>query len=141
MWRKLTLMLFLFVLARTASALPIPETPSDEFSKHAQSSQVFQIEQQVTEADNDEPKDLFNLPRVNRLSPPLFSTEIQTTPNYVLIVEFFKVKLSAGLFKNLANPPLMTPWFEQLSHKSNSSRLSGWKDGNSLYSSRTTYHD
>ena len=138
MWRKLTVMLFLLVLAQTANALPISETFNDESSTDVS---IFQIEQQtVSTFDNNESEDLFNLPRLNRLSPSLFSSDIQTTPNYVVEIEFFKVKLTAGLFKNLANPPVITPWFEQLSHKTNSSRVSGWKDGNFLYSSRTTYH-
>ncbi len=131
-------MLFLLVLAQTANALPISETFNCESSKHIS---ICQIEQKTASVfDNNESEDSFNLPRLNRLSPSLFTAEIQTTPNYVLVIEFFKIKLTAGLFKHLANPPLVTPWFEQLSHKTNSSRLSGWKDGNFLYSSRTTYH-
>jgi hypothetical protein len=138
MWRKLTLMLFLLVLAQTANALPSLEPSSDATSHHVY---IPQIEQQSTlNFDSDESEDLFNLPRLNRLSPSLFTAEIQTTPNYVLVIEFFKIKLTAGLFKNLANPPVIIQWFEKLSHTANSSRLSGWKDGNFLYSSRTTYH-
>jgi len=138
MWRKLTLMLFLLVLAQTANALPSPQPSSDAPSHHVY---IPQIEQQsALNFDSDESEDLFNLPRLNRLSPSLFTAEIQTTPNYVLVIEFFKIKLTAGLFKNLANPPVIIQWFEKLSHNANSSRLSGWKDGNFLYSSRTTYH-
>ena len=138
MWRKLTVMLFLLVLAQVANALPIFEIINDKSLHHIY---VPQIEQQSASVfDSDESEDLFNLPRLNRLSPSLFSAEIQTTPNYVLVIEFFKIKLAAGLFKNLANPPVIIQWFEQLSHNANSSRLSGWKDGNFLYSSRTTYH-
>ncbi|MEI6893207.1 MAG: hypothetical protein V5789_00935 [Colwellia sp.] len=138
MWRKLTVMLFLFVLAQTANALPISEMLHDESSKPIS---TYQIEQPKTSVfDHDESEDSFNLPRFNRFSLSLFSTEIQTTPNYVLVIEFFKIKLTAGLFKHLANPPLVISWFEKLSHRTNSSRLSGWKDGNFLYSSRTTYH-
>ena len=133
MWRKLTVMLFLIVLAQTANALPISES-SEQIS-------ISQIElQNPSTYDNDGSEDSFSLPRLNRLSPSLFTAEIQTTPNYVLVIEFFKIKLTAGLFKNLANPPVTPQWFEKLSHNANSSRLSGWKDGNSLYSSRTTYH-
>ena len=138
MWRKLTVMLFLLVLAQTALALPIPEPSCDAPSHHVY---IPQIEQQSASIFNsDESEDSINLPRLNRLSLSLFSAEIQTTPNYVLVIEFFKIKLTAGLFKNLANPPVLLQWFEQLSHNANSSRLSGWKDGNFLYSSRTTYH-
>ncbi|WP_057830779.1 hypothetical protein [Colwellia sp. TT2012] len=138
MWRKLAVMLFLLVLAQTASALPISENIADDSANNVS---IAQIDQQTAPFfDSDEPEDVFNLPRLNRLTPSLFTAEVQTSPNYVLVVEFFKIKLTAGLFKNLANPPLITPWFEQLSHKTNSSRLSGWKDGNFLYASRTTYH-
>jgi len=138
MWRKLTVMLFLLVLAQTANALPSLEIIDKESLNHVSFSQAEQ--QSVSVFDNDESEDSFNLPRLNRLSPSLFTAEIQTTPNYVLVIEFFKIKLTAGLFKNLANPPVIPQWFEQLSHNTNSSRLSGWKDGNFLYSSRTTYH-
>jgi len=137
MWRKLTVLLFLMILAQTANALPISQTNSQSL----ESSSTLLIELQNTSVfDNDESEDLFNLPRLNRLSPSLFSAELQTTPNYALVIEFFKSKLSAGLFKNLANPPEVILWFEQASHSTHSSRLSGWKDGNSLYSSRVTYH-
>jgi hypothetical protein len=138
MWRKLTIMLFLLVLAQTANALPNLGFIDKEFLNHVSFSQAEQ--QSVSIFDKNESKDSFNLPRLNRLSPSLFTAEIQTTPNYVLVIEFFKIKLTAGLFKNLANPPVTPQWFEKLSHNTNSSRLSGWKDGNFLYSSRTTYH-
>jgi hypothetical protein len=138
MWRKLTLMLFLFVLAQTASALPITETLTYEDTKTVSISQMdLNVVQNI---DNDEQKNQYNLPRFNQVSPSLFSAEIQISPNYFLVMEFFKSKLVAGLYKNLANPPEIPTWFERLSHKTNSSRLSGWKDGNSLYSSRITYY-
>jgi len=138
MWRKLTVMLFLLVLAKTASALPIPEVSIQDNPK---ADAVFQVEQYAAvNLDNDKQENLFNLPRLHQVSPSLFSAEIQTSANYVLVIEFFKIKLTAGLFKNLANPPRMPAWYEQLSHKTNSSRLCGWRDGNSLYSSRITYY-
>jgi len=131
MWCKLAVTLFLLVLAQAANALPISEIINDKSSHHIY---VPQIEQQsATVFDSDESEDLFNLPRLNRLSPSLFTAEIQTTPNYLLVIEFFKIKLTAGLFNNLANPPVIIQWFEQLSHNTNSSRLSGWKDTSLIY--------
>jgi len=138
MWRKLTALLFLLVLAQTANALPSLEIIDKESLNLVSFSQAEQ--QSVSVFDNDDSEDSFTLPRLIRLSPSLFTAEIQTTPNYVLVIEFFNNKLNAGLFKNLANPPVIPQWFEQLSHNANSSRLSGWKDGNFLYSSKTTYH-
>lgn len=145
MWRKLTVMLFLLILAKTASALPISELFNNNYSTHETVSQLDlqtgqPIGQKTVSLDTDETEVLYNLPRSNSFNASLFSTEIQSTPEYFLVVEFFKIKLTAGLFKNLANPPLIKPWYEQLSHSNNSSRLSGWKDGNTLYSSRNTYH-
>jgi len=136
-WRKLTVMLFLLMLAKTAGALPIVELSNDNFSSHEVASQIAQ---KTVSLDTDEPEVLYNLPRNNTFNASLFNTEIQSSPEYYLVIEFFKIKLTAGLFKNLANPPLITPWYEQLSHSSHSSRLSCWKDGNLLYSSRKTYH-
>ncbi len=138
MWRKLTIMLFLLVLAQTANTLPSLEIIDKGPLNHVSCSLAEQPS--VSVFDNNESEEAFNIPRFNRLSPSLFTAEIQTTPNYVLVIEFFKIKLTEGLFKNLANPPVTPQWFEQLGHNTNSSRLSGWKDGNFLYSSRTTYH-
>ena len=139
MWCKLTVMLFLLVLAQTANASPLLDAFNDIFSSPITHTQTEQ--QSVSTFDHDEAEDTFNLSRLNRLSPSFFSAVIQTTPNYVLVIEFFKIKLTAGLFKNLVNPPVMPQWFTKLSHNTNSSRLSGWKDGNFLYSSKSTYHN
>jgi len=137
MWRKLTAMLFLIVLAQTANALPIADL--DISNTHNVTISLNELTPNSF-ADTDSPEDLFNLPRAATPSSSLFSNETQTSPNYVLAIAFFEEKLSASRFKNLANPPLEISWFEQLSHKTNSSRLSGWKDGNQLYSTRKTYH-
>ena len=137
MWRKLTAMLFLIVLAQTANALPIADLEISD--THNVSISLNDLTSKSA-ADNDSPEDLFNLPRTFAPSASLFSNEAQTSPNYVLEVAFFEEKLSAALYKHLANPPLQVSWFEQLGHSTNSSRLSGWKDSNLLYSSRKTYH-
>lgn len=137
MWRKLTFILFLIVLAKSATAVPISTISHDQYSP----SVSISAEPLNFSFDSaEEPKESYNTSRFNRLSPSLFTAEIQISPNYFLEIEFFKVKLSSALFKNLTNPPVNIQWFEQLSHHTNSSRLSGWKDGNFLYSTRTTYH-
>lgn len=142
MWRKLTVMLFLMILAQAANASAIAKVNSHSFEKNSIKQLSITLSEQLlaSSADNDESEDLFNLPRLTRISPSIFSAEVQTTANYVLVIEFFKSKLNAAMFKLLSNPPEVSLWFEQLSHSSNSSRLSGWKDGNLLYSARTTYH-
>jgi hypothetical protein len=144
MWRSFSIALFLFVLAKTANALPIENLPT----LHSSQSVTLQLEKSNVQAsiihtelaEESEPENSFSSPRIYRASASVFSNEIQTTPNYFLVIEFFKRELSAGLFKNLANPPSRLNWFEQLSHKSNSTRLSGWKDSNTLYTSRINYH-
>ncbi|KGK00061.1 hypothetical protein [Thalassotalea sp. ND16A] len=136
MWRSLTIALVFFILAQTANALSCADVNINSYSQSVQTSPI----EQPSASLDDELEDLLNLPRLNRTSASIFSNELQTTANYVLEIEFFESKLSAGLFKNLANPAVMVNWFEQLSSKTHSSRISGWKDGNSLYTSGTTYH-
>ena len=112
MWRKLAVMLFLLVLAQTANALPISEKIDDDSASNVS---IAQIDQQTASFfDSDEPEDVFNLPRLTRLTPSLFTAEIQTSPNYVLVVEFFKIKLTAGLFKNLTNHGVRKTWGTKL---------------------------
>jgi hypothetical protein len=144
MWRRFSITVFLFVLATTANALPI-ENFTDNFSAISKTYQLEKNNSQTSIAhtvivDESEPEDAFSLPRLSRACASVFSNEVQTTPNYMLVIEFFEIKMSTGLFKNLANPPVHLNWYEQLSHRSNSTRLSGWKDGNILYASRLTYH-
>ena len=90
-------------------------------------------------AAEDQEKDIFPLPRGTGQSATMFSSESQTSPNYFLEVEFFQLALTAALFKHLFNPPLPVSWYEQQSYQTQSSRLSGWKDGNALYASSPIY--
>ncbi|NQZ88057.1 MAG: hypothetical protein HRU38_01780 [Saccharospirillaceae bacterium] len=144
MWRNFSIFLCLITLAQTANALPM-----ENFDQNASTSpltlqlKIANVETSLSNIlllDESEPEDTFNLPRLYQASASVFSNELQNTPNYFLVIEFFKIKLNAGLFKNLANPPVQLNWYEQLSHRSNSTRLSGWKDGNTLYASRVNYH-
>lgn len=132
MWHKLLLAL-LFVLALAAEKLVLSDlsadiTPAPAFS-------LF-VDQTSTSVASDDIQDSFSVPNLYRLNASIFSTENQTSPNYVLEIEFFEVKLAAGLYKHLANPPSTVHWFELNSFTPQSSRLSGWKDGNYLYVSQ-----
>ena len=147
MWHKLIIVLFFLVLAKTANALPISEPDVINLDSEITNvysidnvSSIDNIDQQSTSLDSDDFPDFFSPVRYNRTSPVLFAANIQQSPNYFLSVEFFKPQLSASLFKNLTNPPLYKPWFEQLVIKNNSSRISAWKDGNFLYAKKITYH-
>ncbi|MBA6391736.1 hypothetical protein H4J38_13255 [Colwellia sp. BRX10-3] len=138
MWRYITILLVLFLLAQSANASSYSEFNQN---KLVQQNDVVQLDQKArTNFDGQHSQDLFNLPRINSISPATFSVEAQTAPNYVLVIEFFKTNNSEREFKNLASPAKLINWFEQLNHQAKSSRISGWKDGNFLYSSRTTYH-
>jgi len=166
MWRKFLIILLLFTIVQSAYALPslnfteqslplsgsnkvsyfsnihqeIKQSPSalvlgdssDENITSNSTTQTITVE----EESNDE---LYTLPRILRASASTFTTELQASPDYVLVIEFFAIKLTAGLFKHLANPPLVVAWFEQTSANSSSSRISGWKDSNLLYKSNITY--
>jgi hypothetical protein len=138
MWRNLATFILLFLLAQAANAKPIPELTENRL---AHVSYVVQIDKQDSAIFDDESQEeLFNLPRFNRMSASSFSIEAQTAPIYVLVIEFFKVNAYAREFKNLIAPPKIDNWFEQVSQSKSTSRISGWKDGNFLYTARTTYH-
>ena len=96
MWRKLTVMLFLMILAQAANASSIAKVNSQSFETNSIKQLSITLSEQLlaSSADNDESEDLFNLPRLTRISPSLFSAEVQTTANYVLVMEFFKSKLN-----------------------------------------------
>lgn len=153
MWHKLVTSLLFIVLVQSANALPI-STFNNELHHSDNTYTVTQgisseqlklktlISDQLAadvldEEQSDEP---LTLPRTARANVSSFTSEIQTNPDYVLVIEFFEVKLTTALFKNLTNPPLLLDWFEQVSANNSSSRLSGWKDSNSLYTSSITYH-
>ena len=68
----------------------------------------------------------------------LLTHKLPQTPEYVLVYELLSVQLDvfADHEDSLAKAP--TVWFMHFSDSS--SRLSGWKDSNSLYSAKATYH-
>jgi hypothetical protein len=138
MRRYITILLVIFLLAQNANAWSHSEFNQNTFAQH---NDITQLDQNAnTTFDVQHSQDLFTLPRINSISPATFSVEAQTAPIYVLVIEFFKTESSAREFKNLAPPPNLINWFEQLNHHAKSSRISGWKDGNFLYSAKTTYH-
>jgi len=159
MWRKLATIMLLFILVQSASA-SLSLNVNVEFKHNTSSvtdtSIAAQTVQQATQQeklktlkfslttdsalDNEQSDEPLTLPRIIRASASLFTSEIQASPDYALVIEFFAVKLCAALFKNLSNPPLLVDWFEQVGANNSSSRLSGWKDSNSLYKSTITYH-
>jgi len=132
MWHKLLLAL-LFVLALAAEKLVLSNLSTDIPPAPAYS--LF-VDHTLSSVATDDIQDSLSVPNLYRLNASIFSTENQTSPNYVLEIEFFEVKLTAGLYKHLANPPSTVNWFELNSFTPQSSRLSGWKDGNFLYVSQ-----
>jgi hypothetical protein len=143
-WRNLTVLLFIIILAQVANvtAAPVSIQKNDVQINAVNIIDVHTLNDAYLEENSadSESDDLFNLPRLTRISPSLFSAELQAKPQYVLVIEFFQTKLKAALFKNLANPPSLLSWYEKPCLQSSCSRISGWKDGNSLYHSRITYH-
>jgi len=138
MLRYITILLVLFFLAQNANASSHSKFNQNTFAQH---NDITQLDQKAhTTFDVQHSQDLFTLPRINSISPATFSVEAQTAPIYVLVIEFFQTNNSEREFRNLAPPVKLNNWFEQLNHQGTSSRISGWKDGNFLYSARTTYH-
>ncbi len=74
-----------------------------------------------------------------RTSAILFRDNLQTKPIYWLKAEFNSPDPALRTFADLRFKQDDSPWFIQSIRKS-SSRLSGWKDGNSLYTASITYH-
>ena len=66
----------------------------------------------------------------------LFQSEPQSDPNYTLLVDFAPPTLAGPQKYTISVTPI--PWY--FKHQSNSARLAGWKDGNSLYAARITYN-
>jgi hypothetical protein len=75
-----------------------------------------------------------------RVIPPrslLFLADSQHDTEFLLAFELCPPDLSQGRFMVSIIEP--RPWFIQTNQKSNP-RVSGWKDGNTLYTSLNTYH-
>jgi hypothetical protein len=66
----------------------------------------------------------------------LFLANSQANPAFELEFEFNSPDLSAGRYYTSTIDT--TPWF--LKSSQGSTRVSGWKDGNSLYTATITYH-
>lgn len=69
----------------------------------------------------------------------LFRESVQCNPIYCLVVEFNPPDPSIRSIPDFRINDKELPWYLTAVQKSNG-RLSSWKDGNSLYTSRTTYH-
>ena len=69
----------------------------------------------------------------------LFRESVQCNPIYCLVVEFNPPDPAIRNTPDYKINDTELPWYLTAVQKSNG-RLSSWKDGNTLYSSRTTYH-
>lgn len=69
----------------------------------------------------------------------LFRESVQCNPIYCLVVEFNPPDPAIRNIPDFTLNNTELPWFLTAVQQSNG-RLSNWKDGNSLYTSRTTYH-
>ncbi len=74
-----------------------------------------------------------------RATASIFNCLKQTNPTYYLkIIQLPPVVANNNYLLN-DSINIVTPWFVH-HNQSSSSRVSGWKDGNSLYASQITYH-
>lgn len=81
-----------------------------------------------------------NLPLIPTLSSVmLFRDNLQIKPIYWLKAEIDPSNLAIHTLADLHSKKDVSPWFMQ-SHQKACGRLSGWKDGNSLYTASITYH-
>ncbi|WDE11323.1 hypothetical protein [Thalassomonas haliotis] len=140
--RSLTmyLALFLVVYAATFAAVSYAKF-SDQGGQVALSEPGMSKPAKFSfSGEQDDFDGYFNPPGGLRASAPVFAAQVQAEPDYVLEIEFFASELAAAFFKNLSNPPLAPIWHQQLRDNNQTCRISGWKDGNCLYSGRITYH-
>lgn len=72
-------------------------------------------------------------------SAMLFRDSLQTKPVYCLKTEFFSTDIPSHLKPELRFEQNDSPWFMRSNLKSNC-RVSGWKDGNFLYTASITYY-
>jgi len=69
----------------------------------------------------------------------LFRDNLQTKPIYWLKAEFNPPDQTNRLYSDIRFKLNNSPWFILFNQKSNG-RVSGWKDGNSLYTANITYN-
>ena len=138
-WRSLTMYLALLLVVYTANFSAASFSADEQQIKPAKVVFSEKGAFSLTE-ESDDFDGYFNPPRGLRAVAPVFAAQVQTEPDYVLEIEFFAAELTAAFFKNLSNPPLAPIWHQLLTHHNSISRISGWKDGNALYTGRITYH-
>ncbi|TQV72915.1 hypothetical protein FLL45_15735 [Aliikangiella marina] len=81
-----------------------------------------------------------NLPLIpNRSSALFFRTAVQEEPIYWLIAEFNPPDLSLFVQPQLKNYLTNKPWY-LITQSNSASRVSGWKESNSIYAGRKTFH-
>ena len=80
-----------------------------------------------------------SLPPIERQAVSTFSSVIQTEPNFVLIHEFHPeiLGLKHFLAPLIANTDV--PWYLRSDAPNSHNRVTGWKDGNTLYTGTITY--
>lgn len=81
---------------------------------------------------------LFN-PVSSLASASLFQAKNQKNPDYQLKIDFSFLQLPMRLIELPVHRKEIAPWFLYAS-SSQHSRLSNWKDGNSLYTAKITYN-
>ena len=128
----LILVSVLFSLSVTA-AIDVPEqqapwTQSQSYQLHQADSDPVTNKRPLTDID---------VPRVISPRSVLFLADSQLESDFVLVFEFNPPDAFAGRFMVSSIDPV--PWFIQTGNPVKP-RVSGWKDGNTLYTARTIYY-
>jgi len=112
---------------------------TDNLSKTLVSQDEIYTVPDVLHSDyNQDSLDSFD-PLFPRSSASYFRANSQKNPDYILKIEFYSAGLLPAVSDTLSKHLRLIPWFAQACQK-HSNRLSAWKDGNSLYSGKITYH-
>jgi|GEM_PF-4929212 len=114
-----------------SSVNPVSVVYSEQVETSVQISNLTAVAQE-TIAD----KALLSLPRTHA---SMFRTSLQIQPVYIVRAELYPPPQSQYNLSYIIPEPELSPWFI-FKNKNSQSRLSGWKDGNSLYTASITYH-
>lgn len=103
-------------------------------SSKYESESKFAVTSKLHTFSHDEPPIIRTI-----ANPVLFRDSTQIKPIYWLVVEFNPPDPAIKNIPDFRFSESGIPWFLNAYHKSKM-RLSSWKDGNSLYASRRTFH-
>lgn len=82
---------------------------------------------------------VISLPPFERLAVSIFNCPSQLEPLFVIAYEFLPEIRARKYFLTLVPPNNNLPWYLRATSSNKHNRVTGWKDGNNLYTGSITY--